>query len=501
MAKRIFAAVLAAVLVLLTLTACSAEKPQNNGETAVQTTVAPSDEIIIPDDNSTFKLCYSQADSLDPFEAVTQNNQILAQLVFEGLFSLDENYKATLNLASGYNYKDSKTLAVDITSGIKFSDGRALTAADVVQSFEEAKDSPYWGGMLQEIEDCNAVSDSEIEFELNTPNSYAQNLLIFPIKSSDSGGDFPIGSGRYYFATEGSETVLKARVTESFKPHLTTLHLENIASNDSVDNAINIGNISFAFRDLSTNSSRKISANKKLVNMNNLVYIGVNNKSGITANASIRKAIALAVDRQSLVKSAYGGFAQVATGVFNPQFELSTTALYERTADINAATQAIAQSGYSNLSLSLLYNAKNADRKACATLIKQQLEEVGFRVSLVGAESDAEYFSLIQHESFSLYLGEVKLPPSMSLKAFFTKNGAAHYGINLDGSNAKDEYYEFIRGGELGAFLLAFSDETPYIPLLYRKGMICFSKAMNGDMQGIQYDCFGNIENWYFVTE
>lgn len=500
MAKRIIAALLAAVLVLLTLTACTAKQPQDSGENQVQTTAAPSAEEIIPEDNSTFKLCYSQADSLNPFEAVTQSNQILAQLVFEGLFSLDENYKATLNLASGYNYKDSTTLLVDITSGIKFSDGSTLSAGDVVYSFEAAKDSPYWGGMLEEISDCSAASDSEIVFNLKTSNKYAHNLLIFPIMSSDS-GDFPIGSGRYYFSTEGNETVLKANVTESFKPHLTTIHLENIANNDSIDNAINIGNISFAFRDLSTNSSRKISANKKLVNMNNLVYIGVNNKSGITANASIRKAIALAVDRQSLVKSAYGGFAQVATGVFNPQFELSTTALYERTADINAAKQAIAQSGYSNLSVSLLYNAQNTDRRACATLIKQQLEAAGFSVTLRPAESDAEYFSLIEHESFSLYIGEVKLPPSMSLKAFFTNAGAAHYGIDTGTSNAGEEYYSFLEGGELGSFLLAFSDETPYIPLLYRKGMICFSKAMNGDMQGIQFNCFGNIENWYFITE
>lgn len=500
MAKRISAALLAAVLAMLSLTACAARQTPDNKVTQVQTTVASADEVI-PEDNSTFKLCYSQADSLDPFEAVTQSNQILAQLVFEGLFSLDENYKATLNLASGYRYEDSKTLVVDITSGIKFSDGSTLTAGDVVQSFEEAKASAYWGGSLEEIPDCSAKSDAEIVFHLSTPNNYAHNLLVFPIKSSDGDGDFPIGSGRYYFATEGNETVLKANVTESFKPHLTTLHLENIASNDSIDNAINIGNISFAFRDLSTNSSRKISANKKLVNMNNLVYLGVNNKSGITANASIRKAIALAVDRQALVKSAYGGFAQAATGVFNPQFELATTALYESTADINAAKQAIAQSGYSSPSVSLLYNAQNTDRRACAALIKQQLEAAGFSVSLIAAETDEEYFRLIQSESFSLYIGEVKLPPSMSLKAFFTNAGGAHYGIDTGSSKAGEEYYKFLDGGELGSFLLEFSNETPYIPLLYRKGMICFSKAMNGDMQGRCFDCFGNIENWYFISE
>ena len=114
--------------------------------------------------------------------------------------------------------------------------------------------------------------------------------------------------------------MLKANTENGFQPHITVIHLENIASEDSIDNAVNIGNISFAFRDLSSNSSRRITANKRLINMNNLVFIGVNNKSGITSNANVRRAISLAINRSTLAKSAYGGFAQAATGVFNPQF-------------------------------------------------------------------------------------------------------------------------------------------------------------------------------------
>ena len=54
---------------------------------------------------------------------------------------------------------------------------------------------------------------------------------------------------------------------------------------------------------------------------------------------------------------------------------------------------------------------------------------------------------------------------------------------------------------ELGSFLISFSDEMPFIPLLYRKGMICFTKAMNGNVEGTLNDCFINIENWYFESE
>lgn len=497
MAKKLTALLLSAAMILTVFTACS--KQEKNPDQAP--TVPQVQTNYIPEDDSTFKLSYTQSDSLNPYDAVTQNNQLVAQLVFESLFSLDESYKSSLNIAESYKYTSSKTLEVTIPSGLTFSDGSALTADDVTYSFSKAASSAYWSGTVSGISSCRAASDTVIVFNLEYPNSYAHNLLIFPIISS-AGGSYPIGSGRYYFADDNGETVLKARATDSFKPYLTTIHLENITSSESIDNAVNIGNISFAFRDLSSDSSRKITSNKKLVNMNNLVFIGVNNNSGITANAYIRRAISSAIDRETLVKSAYSGFAQAAPTVFNPKFELSNTEIFEIHSDMNAAKQAISQSGISNLSLSLLVNGDNSDRVVCAKMLEQQLEAAGFPVNIVTADNYEQYIELIQNESFNLYLGEIKLTPDMSLQPFFSAGGTAHYGISTDNCNTAQQYNAYLNGdAELGSFLLAFSDEMPYIPLLYRKGMICFSKAMNGDMQGTYNDCFANIKDWYFKSE
>jgi len=496
MKQKIFAVILSLIIISTIFTACTAETPKPE-ETTAQ--VVNDSSAIIPEDNSTFKLSYTQSDSLNPFEATTQNNQILCQLVFESLFKLDENYKSALNIAASYNYSDSKTLNVAITNGLKFSNGDIITAEDIENSFYNAKKSDYYANALSGISSCNAGSSGTITFNLEYPNPYAHNLLTFPIVSSkeDENG-FSIGSGRYYYAYENNEVILKANKNKiGFAPKITTIHLENITSLDSIDNAVNIGNISFAFRDLSKNSSKKISAGKKLVNMNNLVYIGINNKSGITANAYIRKAISLAVDREMLAKSAYANFAQCASSVFNPQFELSQTRLFEKNADLNAAKQAITQSGISDLSINLLVNGDNADRAACAKLIKQQLDSAGFSVNIVSAGFE-EYEKYVTNESFNLYIGEIKLTNDMNLNAFFTSSGAVKYGIDTDGE-ASAAYEEYSGGdAELGSFLLAFSNEMPYVPLVYRKGMVCFSKAMNGDVQSTVTDSFGNIENWYF---
>lgn len=496
MAKRIIAFILAVATVALCFTACTGggDEPETNSAIIEQ-------ETVIREDNSTFKLSYTQADSLDPYESKTLNNQILSQLVFESLFDLDENFKASLNIASSYEYEDSETLSVGVTAGLTFTDGSTLTAQDVADSFRAAKDSDYWGSSLQGIDSCSVRSDTEIVFNLRAPNPYAHNLLVFPIVSSDGSGDFPIGSGRYYYADENGETVLKANTQNGFQPHITVIHLENIASEDSIDNAVNIGNISFAFRDLSSNSSRRITANKRLINMNNLVFIGVNNKSGITANADVRRAISLAIDRTTLARSAYGGFAQAATGVFNPQFELSETQLFSEEGDSAAAGQLLQTSGVSTRDISIVVNASNTDRVTCAKLIEQQLEEAGFNVT-VYEESDERYFERIANEQFNLYIGEIKLPPDMSMRAFFDEDGTARYGIDTANSQSAAAYAAYSdSAGQIGDFLLAFSAEMPFIPVVYRRGMICFTKAMNGDVQGSYYDCFSNIEDWYFEAD
>lgn len=495
MAKRIIALILAAVVVALSLTSCSGSESDTDTDT---NSAVIEQETVISEDSTTFKLSYTQSDSLDPYEATTLNNQVLSQLVFESLLDLDENFKASLNIAASYEYEDSETLVVVITEGLTFTDGSTITAGDVAASFNAAKESEYWGSSLDGIDSCTVRSSTEIVFHLSTANPYAHNLLVFPIVNYDASGDYPVGSGRYYYADEDGETVLIANTQDGFDPYITVIHLENIVSEDSIDNAVNIGNISFAFRDLSSNSSRRITANKRLINMNNLVFIGVNTKSGITANADVRRAISLAIDRSTLAQSAYGGFAQAAVSVFNPQFELSETEIFSEDGDSSAAKQLLQTSGASSTEISILVNSSNTDRVACATLIKQQLEEAGFSVT-VDAESDEDYFEMIENEEFDLYIGEIKLPPDMSLWAFFDSEGTACYGIDTENSATAQAYAAYMdSSGLIGDFFLAFSSEMPFIPVVYRRGMTCFTKTMNGDIQGNYYDCFLNIEDWYF---
>lgn len=498
MAKRYVALFLTAVMIIACFSGCTSAENQN--EAISEITEASAVKVT---DSTTFKISYTQGDSLDPFKAKTQNNQILSTLVFESLFDLDENYEPVTNIATGYEFKDSKTLKVDINPQIKFSDGSSLDTEDVVYSFNASKKSPAYKNSLQYIDYASANGNSVI-FYLDRENPYAVNLLTFPIASTkDDENGYPVGSGRYkYEQTSSGKTVLTANASDGFDPYITTVNLVNIAAADSIDNAVNIGNISYAFRDLSSSVSKRMSCAKKLVNMNNLVYIGINSMAGITANAQIRKAISLASDRKTFAESAYSGYASVATSPFNPVGKIAQNIkIFSDTADTATAKQAITQSGVKSkdLKLKILVN-KNNNRIAVATLLKTQLEAVGFTVELEIADTK-EYTRKIKNIEFDIYIGEVKLSDDMSLYPFFDKKGGVRYGIDDDNLKCDNLYSDYLSGdADLGNFILAFNEETPFIPLVYKKGMICYSKAMNGDMQGYYGNFFSNIDTWNFIS-
>ncbi len=495
MIKKSLAALMAVVMIIGSFAGCA----KNTGETT--NTIITEAPTRVTEDTTSFKLSYSQSDSLNPYESKTLNNQIIGDLVYESLFVLDESYEAQPSLAIGYSYTDSTTLVVTIESGHIFSNGSPITADDIVSSFNEAQLSPHWKNSLAPIKSAYASSANAVTFNLTYADPNAHKLLTFAITKAgvDDENGYLIGSGRYTLSNENGGVYLNVNKRRNdFNPHFTKITLVNVTTSESIDNAVNIGNITYAFRDLAEGDYTRMNCNKKNVGLNNLVYIGINSHIGITSNSSIRQAISLAIDRETIVKSAYQGNAKSCTNIFNPASALGKeTSLFSTKSDIPAAKQAIAQSGYgkSQLKLDILVS-KNKNRVAMASLLKQQLEAVGFKVTITKI-ADKQYKSYVKNYYFDIYIGETKIPNDMRLNSFFDRKGETRYGIDTDMKTLKS-YKAYMNGdGDIGTFLIDFYDEMPFVPVLYRQGMICYSKSMHGDMQAYNGNYFSNIQDWY----
>ena len=81
MAKKIFALIMAAVLICCAFTGCSPQSSENKASDTVLATKKVTD-------NSNFKLSYTQSDSLDPFKAKRKITKCLLHLCLNRFLTL-----------------------------------------------------------------------------------------------------------------------------------------------------------------------------------------------------------------------------------------------------------------------------------------------------------------------------------------------------------------------------------------------------------------------------
>nr|MCR4924721.1 hypothetical protein [Clostridiales bacterium] len=290
-------AVLAVVFVLIfVFLLCSCKKKEKNNNTEETTSAYTDTSLAIVESDKILKLAYSSTDSLNPFNAKSINNQSLATLMYDSLYVLDEKYNASELIAASSDMNNG-AISVTIKNDIKFSDGSALTVSDVLYSFSKAKASLNYANALINVASAT-IKDSTITFKLKYADSAVKNCLTFPIVKAQSadGSDLPIGSGRYVFDNATNQLVFNSLNSRGISPEIQSINLVNVSDSTALINSLQIGNISFSFQDLSSGSYSRINANTADVVLNNLVYVGINSKSTVLANANVIKAINSAID-------------------------------------------------------------------------------------------------------------------------------------------------------------------------------------------------------------
>ena len=103
-----------------------------------------------PEPLTAFTLPYVSGETLDPLTTTDLVQQTVGQLLYEGLFTLNEEFRPEPVLADTYTYDDNaRTWTITLRSGVMFSDGSALTAQDVAASLNRARTSPRSGERMR----------------------------------------------------------------------------------------------------------------------------------------------------------------------------------------------------------------------------------------------------------------------------------------------------------------------------------------------------------------
>ena len=511
--KRILS-LLSCLLLTLAFVGCRAVTPSGSDTTPTDN----SDAVTAPE---TLCLAYNREDTLDPFSAATQLNVCLSPLLYEPLLRPGADFSPTLVLAQSAEQTDSTRIAVTLRANAVFSDGSAVTGDDVVYSFNKAKASENYRVALSNVQAASAKR-GVITFTLSSADPNGSYNLYFPIikRSTDTGAasTAAVGSGAYVFQADRQMLTANPKNAAGATAQNKEIKLLSLVSKDAVLQNLENGSIHYMFNDLSDGNIPRTSAKDTAVDLPQLVYLGVNSGRAALAAPAVRQALSAAVDRTALAASSYAGRALPATTPFHPKWRpaaglsafsagseagkvnellqtaqsvpttaetaatdtATTTVTTATTTAETAATDATGVAGAASVKevpLTLLYASGNRCREALVKVLVQQLNQAGFQVTAQPAAYD-DYKAQLAAGNFDLYIGEMRLTPSMNLFVFFRAGGAGAYGVNTAGEAAQS--YAAYRAGEKTAaeFVADFSRDMPYVPLCYRQGMAAGHAAL-----------------------
>lgn len=478
--KRIFALTLAILILTLTLAGCDNENV-NTGDKPV---VNEKEEVVFDD---TLKLAYSKNDSLNPLECKTQLNSQLLTLVFEGLFTLSDNYEpkpavALEGIVSGN--------VVNVTLGsAKFSDGSNVTADDVLKSFFAAKESPVYSTKLSNFLNAVKANENMIMFSLEKPDPFALSCLDFPVVRKKTDSSFSLGTGKYYFLKNKENTYLALNTYKSgFEPKYKTIKLVSVYDSDSIESSIVIGDTAFYYNDISDGEYSRINAHTVDVGLNSLVFLGVNTKFGMLSDSVFRNAVNKCIDREKIVSSAFRSHARVTYTPYNPDWYALGSQSFSFSRNLKDINEYLKENERELKSgqLTFMYCKDNPFKAETAEIIIDNLKKLGFIVNVKAYSREAFDYDLAVG-SYDLYLGEIKLTNNMDLSVL----------LGDEANLSRQRYDEYLEGKcQLIDFINTFNEDVAFIPLCYRNALVSYTNSLSAKFKCNENNLFEDIDSW-----
>lgn len=243
------------------------------------------------------------------------------------------------HLADAWKWSpDSLAIAFHLNPRARWHDGVPVRATDVRFTFRAYRDPSLgsaWTEALARI-DSVTVADSLtaiVHFSRRYPQQFfdaVQQMLIIPEhllggiappewRSSDF-AQHPVGSGRFRFARRvpGASLTLHADTANyAGRPHVATLIFDVAPNSEEAARRFLDGRADF-IPALSAADRSDLAQHRRLRLITwpstGLGFLEFNLRTPILADAAVRRALSMGVDRAAIVQHVFGGFAIVATG-------------------------------------------------------------------------------------------------------------------------------------------------------------------------------------------
>lgn len=208
-------------------------------------------------------------------------------------------------LCSRYEHNDDCTsYTFYLRDGVSFSDGSSLMASDVLATLRRAQESERYSARFANVASMRA-SNGALIVNLTRADSAFPALLDIPIvKSGSEKNTVPLGTGPYLFVTDSDGACLKQNpdwhsdVTLPFE----RIELRAVKDTDTASYLFSSREVHLLSADLTSSTGDLRSADTALTDYAtaNMIYLGFNTQRAPLSDASLRSALAGAIDRATI---------------------------------------------------------------------------------------------------------------------------------------------------------------------------------------------------------
>ncbi|MEU0540550.1 ABC transporter substrate-binding protein [Nocardia sp. NPDC005978] len=291
-----------------------------------------------------------------------------------------------------------------IRDDAKFQNGEPVRASDVAFTYNTIKATPTGdpASYMEMFEKAAVGPGNTVEFTLNAAYSAWPTIVtgvsivpesVYTALGSAGFAAAPVGSGPFMFDhyTRGVEYVVTRNPNYWGTPAtVDKVTFKTVGDADARLNGVQSGSLDVAL--IAPNQVAAVSGASNVSVQsgvsNGVTFLGMNSSAGPLANPKVRQAIALAIDRGSLVQNVLAGKAKVDNqlvaenvGGYNPAYPQAVH-------DPARAKQLLAESGYTGQPISFQYanNGRIPLSSEIAQAIQGDLAKVGITVTLNGTD-------------------------------------------------------------------------------------------------------------------
>ncbi len=346
-------------------------------------------------------------DILDGQHIVAKSDIMRQATGWEPLMSFSPEYvpEYANGIAKDVTAKSADNYTITLKDGVKFSDGKDVTSADVIYSMERLldPDSALFGGSaLRPILDKSGITkvdDRTVEVKLKQAVSNFKEVLcaytfgIVPVGYERFDGDptTQIGTGPYmlkeFEVGKKSVHVKNPYYWDAGKPWFDEIHIIDFADADASVNALLADQID-AVADIPAASVGQIEGTDGYAVLNSAggswltIFMAVDQEP--FTDVRVRQAMRLIVDRDAMLEQVFAGYGSIANDLFAPLDAVYIgDELPQRKQDIEAAKALLAEAGKSDLTIDLFAPDDTAGLPEMIQLFAEQAKEAGITVNAV----------------------------------------------------------------------------------------------------------------------